>query len=59
MSPSESTPMDRLRLLAQISGSREISLDVEEIQEVSKGQQEVREQLERMQRDLQLLSSVA
>lgn len=62
MSPSEnasSTPMDRLRILAQISGNKEIGSDLDELEAVEEEQDGIRERIERMQRDLQILGSVA
>lgn len=59
MSPTENTSMDRLRILAQMSGNKEIGLDLRDLEEIEKGQNDIRERLESMQRDLQLLSSAA
>lgn len=60
MSPSESTspenkPMDKLRLLAEMSDSKEIGVDIEGLKAILEDQNDIREKLKATQRDLDIL----
>jgi hypothetical protein len=60
MSSSEKQSMEeKLQLLASLSGSKELMGDVEELQQIEDGQEEIRKKIEQMQRDLSILHVAA